>query len=113
IGKKYIYAGTKNSTPPFKRDGDKIIYTGDLNGIYREVLSGANYRIDAPGITTGFQVAPVVSTTSLPTVTQRQIPAKLVNNGIITITRTGANTFSITNPTTMDGVTPAPNLATG
>ncbi|MFZ5632107.1 MAG: flagellar hook-associated protein FlgL [Bacillota bacterium] len=109
VGGKYIYAGTKNSTPPFKRVGDTITYTGNLNGIYREVLSGEDYRIDAPGITTGYQVVPVVSSTTSPKVVQRQIPAKLVNTGIITVTRTDTG-FTITNPTTLDGVTPAPNL---
>ncbi|MCL4440002.1 MAG: flagellar hook-associated protein FlgL [Firmicutes bacterium] len=112
VGGRYIYAGTKNSSPPFKRIGDTITYTGDLNGIYREVLSGENYRIDAPGITTGFRVETVVSSAnSLPEVTQRQVPAKLINTGIITVTRTGPGTFTITNPTTLDGVTPAPSLA--
>ncbi|MFZ5650980.1 MAG: flagellar hook-associated protein FlgL, partial [Bacillota bacterium] len=33
VGGRYIYAGTKNSSPPFKRIGDTITYTGDLNGI--------------------------------------------------------------------------------
>lgn len=113
VGGRYIYAGTKNNSPPFKRIGDSIIYTGDLNGIYREVLSGENYRIDAPGITTGFRVETLVSSTnSLPEVTQRQVPAKLVNTGIITVTRTGPGTFTITNPTALDGMTPAPGLAT-
>lgn len=51
VGGKYIYAGTKNSTPPFQRDGDKIIYSGDTNEIRREVLAGTAYRIDSPGIT--------------------------------------------------------------
>lgn len=113
VGGRYIYAGTKNNLSPFKRVGDTITYTGDLNGIYREVLSGENYRIDAPGITIGFKVDPLLSTTTtLPEVTQRQIPAKLNNNGIITVTKTGPGTFTITNPTTLDGVTPAPNLVT-
>ena len=51
VGGKYIYAGTKNSNPPFQRDGDKIIYSGDTNEIRREVLAGTAYRIDSPGIT--------------------------------------------------------------
>lgn len=111
VGGKYIHAGTRNSLPPFKRVGDTITYTGDLNGIYREVLSGEDYRIDAPGITTGYQVVPVISSgTVLPRVTQRQAAAKLVNTGIITVTRTDTG-FTITNPTALDGVTPAPNLA--
>lgn len=113
VGGKFIYAGTKNSLPPFQRVNDVITYTGNLSGIYREVLSGKDYRIDAPGITTGYQVTPVVSsTTTLPTVTQRQIPAKLANTGIITVTRTDSG-FEITNPTTLDGVTPDPGLIAG
>ncbi len=51
VGDKYIYAGTKNSNPPFKRVGDQIIYSGDTNEIRREVLAGTDYRIDSPGIT--------------------------------------------------------------
>lgn len=50
VGDKYIYAGTKNDSPPFKRVGDVIIYSGDTNEIRREVLADTNYRIDAPGI---------------------------------------------------------------
>lgn len=52
VGGKYIYAGTKNSSPPFERVGDQIIYSGDTNEIRREVLAGTDYRIDSPGITT-------------------------------------------------------------
>lgn len=52
VGGKYIYAGTTNSTPPFERVGDQIIYSGDTNEIRREVLAGTDYRIDSPGITT-------------------------------------------------------------
>ncbi len=111
IGKKFIYAGTKNSIPPFKREGDSILYTGDLNGIYREVLSGEEYRIDAPGITTGFQVKPLVSANNIAAkVTQRQIPAKLVNTGIFIVERT-ATGFFLTDLTALDGVTPDPGLA--
>lgn len=112
VGKKYIYSGTKNNISPFKRNGDSITYTGDLNGIYREVLSGEDYRIDSPGITTGFQVVPVLSTTTASAkVVQRQLPANLGYTGIITITRTDTG-FNITNPTTLDGVTPSPGLVT-
>ncbi len=52
IGDKYIFAGAKNSAPPFKRVGDQIIYSGDTNEIRREVLADTDYRIDSPGITT-------------------------------------------------------------
>ncbi|MHB8917501.1 MAG: flagellar hook-associated protein FlgL [Desulfocucumaceae bacterium] len=110
VGKKYIYAGTKNNNPPFKRTGDLITYTGNLNGIFREVLSGADYRIDAPGVTTGTEVIPLVSSTSASArVIQRQLPANLGNSGIFTVTRTGTG-FTVTNPTALDGVTPAPGL---
>ena|GEM_PF-1631521 len=112
VGGRYIFAGTRNNRPPFHREGDSILYTGDQNGIYREVLSGENYRIDAPGITLGFEVLPVVTTSaSLPAVTQRQVPSKLENTGIFTITRTETG-FTIENPTRLDGVTAVPNLAT-
>jgi len=53
IGDKYIFAGAKNSAPPFKRVGDQIIYSGDTNEIRREVLADTDYRIDSPGITVG------------------------------------------------------------
>ncbi|WP_031518045.1 flagellar hook-associated protein FlgL [Desulfofalx alkaliphila] len=51
VGGKYIYAGTKNDYPPFKREGDKIIYLGNTDQIKREVAAATSYRIDAPGIT--------------------------------------------------------------
>ncbi len=109
-GGKYVYAGSKNNVAPFKRIGDTIIYTGDLSGIYREVLSGDDYRIDAPGITTGFQVETVTSSSgSAARVIQRQLPANLGNTGIITVTRTDTG-FTVTNPTGLDGITPAPGL---
>ncbi len=109
VGGRFIYAGTKNSSAPFRREGDRILYSGDLNGIYREVLSGDQYRIDAPGITAGYQVVPVVSSNAvLPKITQR--PADLASTGIFIITRTGVDTYTITNPTNLDGVTPAPDL---
>lgn len=52
VGGRFIYAGTQNSKAPFQRNGDIITYTGDLNGINREVLTGDEYRIDQPGIST-------------------------------------------------------------
>ncbi|MCL6612880.1 MAG: flagellar hook-associated protein FlgL [Peptococcaceae bacterium] len=52
VGGRFIFAGTKDDKAPFQRVGDTIIYTGDLNGVYREVLTGDQYRIDSPGITT-------------------------------------------------------------
>ncbi|MFZ5644522.1 MAG: flagellar hook-associated protein FlgL [Bacillota bacterium] len=109
MGGRYIYAGTKNSRAPFERIGDRIVYKGDFNGLYREVLSGDDYRIDSPGVTRGYSVDALLSSTGvLADVTQR--PNNLSNTGIITITRTGANTFSITDQTQLDGVTPNNNL---
>lgn len=54
VGDKYIFAGTKNSTPPFSRDPATgvITYSGDLNAIMREVLAGTDYRIDQQAIST-------------------------------------------------------------
>lgn len=112
IGDRYIYAGTKNNAAPFTRVGDSIFYTGDLNGLYREVLSGEDYRIDAPGITTGFRVETVASASgAAAVVVQRQLPANLASTGVITVTRTDTG-FTITNPTGLDGFTPAPGLVT-
>ncbi|HBV96577.1 MAG TPA: flagellar hook-associated protein 3 [Desulfotomaculum sp.] len=109
IGGRYIYAGTKNNRAPFERVGDSIIFTGDFNGIYREVLSGDDYRIDAAGVTRGYEVKPLLSTTGVvPEVTER--PDILANTGMFTITRTGANTFTITDMTTLDGSTPDAGL---
>ncbi len=56
VGDKYIYAGTDNNTAPFERQGDKIIYKGNMEGLYREVSAGKDYRIDAPGVTSGVEV---------------------------------------------------------
>ncbi|MCL5935789.1 MAG: flagellar hook-associated protein FlgL [Firmicutes bacterium] len=111
IGDKYIYAGTNNGTAQFRREGDSIIYTGNFEGIYREVLSGDSYRIDAPGVTKGYDITTLVSTSGVEAqVSQRA--TDLTQTGIFTITRTGANTFTITDTTTLDGVTPDPNLIT-
>lgn len=52
VGGKYIFAGTKNSRPPFRREGDRIFYQGDLNRVSREILDQASYPIDAPAVTT-------------------------------------------------------------
>lgn len=110
VGGRFIYAGTKNSVAPFSRSGDKIVYKGDTNGIYRQVISGDSYRIDAPGITTGTQVAVVPPTAGvtpsgvMPTVTQR--PSDLTKTGIVTITCDGSGGYSITGATALDGVTP-------
>lgn len=52
VGGKYIFAGTKNSRPPFRREVDQIFYQGDLNRVSREILDQASYPIDAPAVTT-------------------------------------------------------------
>lgn len=51
VGGKYIFAGTKNDRPPFRREGDTIYYEGDFNRVSREILDQANYPIDVPGVT--------------------------------------------------------------
>lgn len=56
IGGKYIYAGMRNNRPPFSREDDKIMFGGDTAAIYREVLAGTDYRVDAPGVTTGVEI---------------------------------------------------------
>ncbi|MCL6478375.1 MAG: flagellar hook-associated protein FlgL [Peptococcaceae bacterium] len=110
VGGRFIFAGTKDNAAPFRREGDKIIYSGDLNGIYREVLTGDQYRIDAPGITTGSRVVTVNSASAgMPVVTQRQ--ADLTVTGIITVTCTAPGVYTITDPPTkLDGVTADPSL---
>lgn len=102
VGDRYIYAGTRDDAPPFQRVGDTITYTGDLNGIYREVLSGEDYRIDAPGITSGWSVNTVSITTT-------------VKHGVVSrptdLTKTGRFTVAFPetfeDQTRLDGVTPA------
>ncbi len=102
IGGRYIYAGTKNNQAPFIRDGDKIIYQGDLNGISREVLTGDSYRIDAPGITSGITVTPVdVATSITPVVISR--PDDLSKVGIFEITLPDI----VISQTRLDGATQA------
>jgi len=97
-GGKYIYAGTDNASPPFVRQGDKIIYNGDYNGIYREVSASTDYRIDAPGVTTGVVVEGLNASAKsqpLPTVQQRQSDHELV--GVLNMqVDTVANQVTIT-----------------
>ncbi|WP_027357096.1 flagellar hook-associated protein FlgL [Desulfofundulus thermocisternus] len=54
VGGKYIFAGTKNDQPPFKREVDngvdKIYYQGNLERVSREILDQANYPIDVPSV---------------------------------------------------------------
>lgn len=53
LGGKYIFAGKKNSQPPFYRDltTDAIYYRGDTERISREIVFGASYEVDAAGVT--------------------------------------------------------------
>lgn len=41
IGDRYIFAGQKDKTQPFTRDGDTITYNGDLNKISMPIQPGA------------------------------------------------------------------------
>ncbi|SFQ96852.1 flagellar hook-associated protein FlgL [Desulfoscipio geothermicus] len=50
MGGKYIFAGTDNNRPPFKRVNDTITYQGNLERVYREILDQANYAIDVPSV---------------------------------------------------------------
>ncbi|RKO66896.1 flagellar hook-associated protein FlgL [Desulfofundulus salinus] len=50
VGGKYIFAGTKNDRPPFRRDGDNIFYQGNLERVSREIMDQANYAIDVPAV---------------------------------------------------------------
>ncbi len=56
VGGRYIYGGTKNDIRPFERVGDKIIFKGNTAEVRREVAADTNYRIDTPGIGTGFKI---------------------------------------------------------
>ncbi|MEG3069836.1 MAG: flagellar hook-associated protein FlgL [Candidatus Syntrophopropionicum ammoniitolerans] len=104
VGGKYIYGGTKNSKPPFTREGDAIFYHGDTNGVYREVLTGTPYRIDAPGVTTGVQVAAINDAAKgmqpLPQVTQR--PTDREGVGIIKLGYDGG-TINVIGQTNLNG----------
>jgi flagellar hook-associated protein 3 FlgL len=108
VGGRYIYAGAKNNLPPFKREGDKIVYNGDLNGLYREVLSGEDYRIDAPGITTGVSVSPVnVFSSIVPKIVSR--PDDLTKSGVLELTLPDI----VVSQTKLDGATYAELVSAG
>lgn len=49
-GGKYIFAGRTNHRPPFERNGDTIIYKGDLKRITREIANLSEHTVDAPGV---------------------------------------------------------------
>lgn len=115
VGGKYIYAGMKNSHPPFKRVGDTITYHGDTNGVYREVLSGTGYRIDAPGVTKGFSVNFVdtpdnpAKRSVLPEVTQRQ--EDKAATGVLRL-KFLDNKIFVVGQYNLDGINPVENLIT-
>jgi len=53
LGGKYLFAGKKNSQPPFYRDpgtGD-VYYRGDTQRVSREIVFGSSYEVDAAGVT--------------------------------------------------------------
>lgn len=116
VGGKYIYAGTKNSRPPFIRVGDKITFNGDTNGVYREVSAGTDYRIDAPGVTTGVEIRALnneaKSSTAFPDILAR--PADKNQVGIVKLKfTTPPDDVSITGAYELDGTTLKPGLITG
>jgi len=100
VGGKYIYAGTANNRPPFSRESgtDTITYSGDFGAIYREVLAGTEYRIDAPGVTSGVQI----EGTNPPELVSRQDDEDIV--GVIKITINDDNSVSL-KEYNLDGVT--------
>lgn len=64
VGSKYIFAGTNNGNPPFKRvkgdDGiEYIIFKGNTDDVLREVAAHSSYPISEPGVSFGDPPAPV------------------------------------------------------
>jgi len=53
LGGKYLFAGTKNSQPPFYRDPatGEVYYRGNTDRVTREVIFGYSYEVDAAGVT--------------------------------------------------------------
>jgi len=113
VGGKYIYAGTQNNRAPFERIGDKIIYNGNYDGIYREVIAGTEYRVDASGVTTGIDITAenVIAKSSpvFPNTNLRQTDKDIV--GILKVTFDGTN-VTVDNQLQLDGVTPDLSLVT-
>lgn len=97
VGDKYIYAGTDNNIAPFERQDDKIVYKGNNEGLYREVSAGKDYRIDAPGVTTGVEIEGLNNealTSNKPVVNSRQTNTNIT--GVLKITvDAGAGTVTI------------------
>lgn len=64
VGSKYIFAGSDNGSPPFKRikgdDGiEYIIFKGNTDDVLREVAAHSSYPISEPGASFGTPPAPV------------------------------------------------------
>jgi len=76
LGGKYLFAGKKNSQPPFYRDPatGEVYYRGDTQRVKREIVSGSNYEVDAAGVTDfGSANAGVFGTLADPTDPANQI----------------------------------------
>lgn len=113
VGGKYIYAGTDNNRAPFVRNGDVITYNGNTKGIYREVMAGTEYRVDAPGVTTGIEIEPTndqANSIDLPDVQARQLNKDIVGKLEITIDATGEP--KIITEYELDGITVNDDLIT-
>lgn len=56
LGGKYLFAGQKNSQPPFYRyydpvtGKDAVYYRGDTNKVMREIIFGYEYEVDSAGV---------------------------------------------------------------
>lgn len=46
---RYIFGGTKTETPPFKRDGDTINYSGDGGAMQWEISKEVTLQVNIPG----------------------------------------------------------------
>ncbi len=100
VGAKYIYAGTQNDDPPFTRTADgKIIYSGNTQGVYREVVAGSTYRIDTLGVTTGFQIKfnnPEAKTSNdEPKIISRQTDRQIYGELMIKVSKAPSNQVEI------------------
>lgn len=53
LGGKYLFAGQKNSQPPFYREPvtGEVYYRGDTQRVSREIVFGSSYEVDAAGVT--------------------------------------------------------------
>ncbi|SEF99838.1 flagellar hook-associated protein 3 FlgL [Caloramator fervidus] len=46
---RYVFGGDKTTNPPFKMEGDKVIYVGSDNGLYKEMANGVIIDISVKG----------------------------------------------------------------